>query len=161
MCGAPKNKKQKCKIQEEKSMMKVFCTETTKEFVKADAKKTCILKSKRGRNAETIKTKLVVDKKLNFFLQANNKIYFLFAQSYNEDLFKAFRNGVSIDKAIDFSMAKRNKSILRVMDKLPSHIRYIEQEYGIEIFRKSSKKRGHSRTNAGAFSFEDNVACGA
>ena len=142
-------------------MMKVFCTESRQEFVKADTKKSCILRSKRGTNAENTKTKLVIDKKLHFFLQANNKVYFLFAQSFNEELFEAFRNGVTLDKALDFSMAKRNKSILRVIDKLPSHVRYIEQEYGIEIFRKSSKRKDNGRTNQRAFSFEENVACGA
>ena len=140
------------------SMMKVFCTETKQEFVKADTKKSCILRSKRGTNAENRKTKLVVDKKLHFFLQANNEIHFLFAQSFSEELYDAFKNGVTLDKALDFATAKRNKSISRVIDKLPSHLRYIEQEYGIEIFRKSSKKKESSRTNERAFSFEENIA---
>ena len=142
-------------------MMKVFCKETRQEIVKVNTKKSCILKSKRGINAENTKTKLVVDKKLHFFLQANNKVYFLFTQSFNEEVFDAFKHGVTLEKALDFSMAKRNKSVMRVIDKIPSHIRYIEQEYGIQVFRKSAKKKEIGRTNERAFSFDDKIAFGA
>lgn len=158
--GGHTQKIRSLKFRRKKSMMKVFCTETRQEFVKVDTKKSCILKSKRGTNAENTKTKLVVDKKLHFFLQANNKVYFLFAQSFTEELYNAFKNGVTLDKALDYSTAKRNKSVMRVIDKIPSHIRYIEQEYGIQVFRKSAKKKDNGNTKR-AFSFEENVACGA
>lgn len=123
-------------------MIKVFCKTVTETNVKNE-KKSCFRYSKRGRRLiESTKTEnLVEKKKLNFFIQVNNECHFLFSQNFTQEVYDFFGNGVTLDRALDPSQAKRNKSVLRVIEKIPSHIRYIEQEYGLTLLRKTAKKR--------------------
>jgi hypothetical protein len=46
---------------------------------------------------------------------------------------------------MDFSRAKGDSAIIRTMEKLPSHIRYIEREYDIEILRKTARRNAEYR----------------
>ena len=123
-------------------MVKVFCKLITEQKVKNE-KKSCIRYSARGkRSAENTKTeKIVEQKKLNFFVQVNNEIHYLFSQNFTEESYDFFKNGVTLDRCLDCSSAKRNKSILKIIEKIPSHIRYIEQEYGLVLLRKTAKKQ--------------------
>ncbi len=81
-----------------------------------------------------------LNSRLCFYLETKNENHYLFSQSFNQELYNLFKCGVSLDKALDYSQANRNKSILKAIDKLPSHIRYIEQEYGLTILRKTKKR---------------------
>ena len=82
-----------------------------------------------------------LNRRLNFYVEAGREIHYLFSQSFTKDVYEFYKNGVSLDKPFNHSLANRNKSILKVFDKLPSYIRYIEQEYGLTILHKTAKKR--------------------
>jgi hypothetical protein len=58
-----------------------------------------------------------------------------------------FGRGVHIDAAMDFSRAHNDTAILNTMRKLPSYIKYIEKEYGIEVLRKTARKNACSKRN--------------
>ena len=82
-----------------------------------------------------------LNRRLNFYVEAGRESHYLFSQSFTKDVYEFYKNGVSLDKPFNHSLANRNKSILKVFDKLPSYIRYIEQEYGLTILHKTAKKR--------------------
>ena len=84
----------------------------------------------------------------SFFVEACGETHFLFSQNYRSGVDDYFRDGVCLDAALDFSRAKGDTAIERTMEKLPSRIRYIEREYGIEIFRHSAKKNARRRRRA-------------
>jgi len=76
---------------------------------------------------------------LSFYIKHNNERYFLFSQNYKRGVHQYFANGVSLNKAIDYSGAKSDFSIERTMDKLPKYIKYIEKEYEISIFNQTDR----------------------
>ncbi len=82
-----------------------------------------------------------LNRRLSFYVEAGRESHYLFSQSFAKDVYEFYKNGVSLDKPFNHSLANRNKSILKVFDKLPSYIRYIEQEYGLTILHKTAKKR--------------------
>lgn len=82
-----------------------------------------------------------LNQRLNFYVEAGRESHYLFSQHFNKEVNEIFKSGVSLDKPFNHSLANRNKSILKVFDKLPSYIRYIEQEYGLTILHKTAKKR--------------------
>ena len=82
-----------------------------------------------------------LNRRLNFYVEAGRESHYLFSQSFTKDVYEFYKNGVSLDKPFNHSLANRNKSILKVFDKLPAYIRYIEQEYGLTILHKTAKKR--------------------
>jgi hypothetical protein len=82
-----------------------------------------------------------LEPRLSFFVEAGRESHYLFSQSFTKEVYEFSKNGVSLDKPFNHSLANRNKSILKIVDKLPSHIRYIEKEYGLTILHKTAKKR--------------------
>ena len=76
----------------------------------------------------------------SFYLTTGNASYFLFSQHFRCGVNRYFSDGVRLDEAMDFSRAKGDSAIIRTMEKLPSHIRYIEREYDIRVLDKTIKK---------------------
>lgn len=76
--------------------------------------------------------------------------YYLFRQDYRKGVQEYFKKGVLMNDALNYSKAHRDFAIERTMEKLPSHIRYIEKEYGVELLeqtkKQNSKRRGHNDT---------------
>lgn len=122
-------------------MTKVFCEKIT-EYKVMNEKKSCMRYSRRGRrNIERTKAERFIEcNKLNFYIKVENECLYLFSQNFNQETYDFFKNGVILDRCLDYSSAKRNKGILRAMDRIHSAIRYIEQEYGFSILRKTAKK---------------------
>lgn len=84
---------------------------------------------------------LTTDKAVqSFYLEADGETHYLFSQRYKRGVKEYFGSGVHIDAAMDFSRARHDASILRTMQKLPSYIKYIEKEYGIEVLRQTVRK---------------------
>lgn len=81
----------------------------------------------------------------SFYLTTGNASYFLFSQHFRCGVNRYFSDGVRLDEAMDFSRAKGDSAIIRTMEKLPSHIRYIEREYDIEILRKTAQRNAAYR----------------
>ena len=76
----------------------------------------------------------------SFYIRQDGKTHFLFSQNYRRGVNNYYYAGVRIDDAIDFSRAGGDDAILRTMKKLPSHIRYVEREYGITVLRKTAER---------------------
>ncbi len=73
---------------------------------------------------------------LNFYVKASGREYFLFMQRFDYRTFSRFRKGVEIGDAFTPKNRRRSSPTLeKVCEKLPGHIRYIEQEYGIVLLR--------------------------
>ena len=80
------------------------------------------------------------DRRLVFNLCANGETHYLFNQTFHDSVYDYYRNGVSVEQAIDYSRAVDNAAMQRVMDKLPSHLRYLESEYGVVALQKAKGK---------------------
>ena len=86
-----------------------------------------------------------------FYLNANGNEYYLFHQNYRKGVSEYYRNGVSINEAINFGRAKRDYALMRTMQKIPMYLKYVEKEYGIQILNqtiKKNKKHGNRRVAA-------------
>ena len=75
-----------------------------------------------------------------FYVVVDGDEHFLFSQHYRVGVRNYFRNPKSIDQALDFSCAKGNAALVHTMEKLPSYIRYVEREFGIEVLKKTHRK---------------------
>lgn len=79
----------------------------------------------------------------SFYMEYNGERYYLFTQNYKRGVATHFRNGVRLDDALDFTRAKGDRGVLRVMEKLPMYIKYIEDVYGVEVLRKTARKNAY------------------
>ena len=86
---------------------------------------------------------------LNFFIEQNNKDYFLFSQKYNEVVDKCFKNGISLPELLSIKKTRYNQSLMHTISKIPSHIKYIEKEYQVSIYDKKHKSpyKRHTSTH--------------
>ena len=85
----------------------------------------------------------------SFYITANGETHFLFSQNFRRGVKDYFERGVRIDEAINFARAKGNNAVMHTMEKLPSYIRYVEREYGMEVLRKTARKnQGNKRRSA-------------
>lgn len=55
--------------------------------------------------------------------------YYLFTARHCGSVHAFFENGRYYEKATDFSLAKRNRRLCDVMERIPSAVRYIFKEY--------------------------------
>lgn len=76
------------------------------------------------------------------YLVADNKEYYLFRQTYRRGVADYYRNGATIDDAINYSKAKFDTSVMHTMSKLLSHIRYVEKEFGLVVLDRTRRKVG-------------------
>ena len=86
-----------------------------------------------------------------FYLNANGNEYYLFHQNYRKGVSEYYRNGVSINEAINFGRSKRDDALMRTMQKIPMYLKYAEKEYGIQVLNqtiKKNKKYGNLRVAA-------------
>ena len=82
---------------------------------------------------------------LRFYLYAEGEKYYLFSQDYRKGVADYFKYGLRLDDVHDFSRCHNDSSIIRVLTKLPSYIKYIEKEYGITVLRQTQKKAQKER----------------
>jgi hypothetical protein len=64
----------------------------------------------------------------------------LFHQNYRKGVSEYYRNGVSINEAINFGRSKKDDALMRTMQKLPMYLKYAEKEYGIQVLNQTIKK---------------------
>ena len=76
----------------------------------------------------------------SFFVSCDGRSHYLFSQGYRKGVKDYFGRGVTVDRALDFSRACGDHAVIRTMEKLPSYIRYVEREYGIEVLRRTVKR---------------------
>ena len=78
--------------------------------------------------------------KQTFYLMAQGIKYFLFVQKKKKSNKKVFEQGISL-----FDLRKLKKhhsySVRHTAEKIPAHIRYIEQEYNISVMEMTKCKQ--------------------
>ncbi len=82
----------------------------------------------------------------SFYVTASGKEIFLFSQDYRASNKEFFRNGVHINNLGKYTNI-HSASVRKVLDKLPSYIRYVEKEYGVEIYQKTKKGKTKKKAN--------------
>lgn len=91
-----------------------------------------------------MKTKIIC-KKVNFDTQAfyavvDGKEYFLFEQAYKSSVREFFKYGYYLTDSLDYSKLN-NEAVMRTLNKIPSYIKYIENEFGIACYEKTKRKQ--------------------
>lgn len=77
----------------------------------------------------------------NLYLQVNGQEYYLFSQKHKESVAYYYSKGVTLDKAMDFTRARRDVAIGRTMEKLPRYIKSLEVEYNLQVLNKTRRKK--------------------
>ena len=80
------------------------------------------------------------DKRLKFYLHANGETHYMFDQTFHNTVYDYYRDGVSVDQAINYSFAKGNAALQRAMDRIPAQLQYLENEYNVVALQKSKTK---------------------
>lgn len=92
---------------------------------------------------------LTTDKAVqSFYVEVCGKSHYLFSQRFRQGVKEYFGKGVDIDMALDFSRAKNDTAVINTMRKLPSRIKYVEKEYGIEVLRQTARRNANSKRHA-------------
>lgn len=81
-----------------------------------------------------------------FYLMAQGTKHFLFVQAYRKSNKEVFEQGVSL-----FDLRKLKKhcsySVRHTVEKIPTRIRNIEQEYGISVMEITKRKQESHKRN--------------
>lgn len=77
--------------------------------------------------------------KHTFYVNQNNKDYYLFSQKFKKSNKEVFQNGVDINKLNDYA-SHYSTSVRKVVTKVKPYIHYIENEYGVNIYDKTELK---------------------
>ena len=81
-----------------------------------------------------------------FYLMAQGTKYFLFVQAYRRSNKEVFEQGISL-----YNLRKFKKhcsySVRHTAEKIPAHIRYIEQEYNISVMEMTKRKQFNWKNN--------------
>lgn len=78
---------------------------------------------------------------LDFYVTCNGNSYYLFQQKYRKGVYRYYCNGIILNNAIKFSKSHYDTAIMKVMEKIPSYICYIEKEYNVSIMNKTIYKQ--------------------
>lgn len=73
----------------------------------------------------------------SFYIKKGGQDFFLFTQNYRKGVQDFFKNIISFDQGIDFSRARKNRAVLKTMEKIIAYTYYIERYYGITVYKKS------------------------
>ena len=82
---------------------------------------------------------------LSFYLTYNYFPYYLFTQTYHTTLWNRYHSGLPLDDCLDFSKCGGTVILEKFTEKLPSYLRYIENEYGIAVTRRTIKSNSGRR----------------
>ena len=82
---------------------------------------------------------------LSFFLTHGNTDYYLFTQTYHTTLWNRYHGGLPLDDSLDFGKCSRTVILEKFTEKLPTFLRYIENEYSIAVTRRSVKSKAAKR----------------
>ena len=68
-----------------------------------------------------------------FYVEYQGQEYYLFSQKFKSAVQEFYGAGVNIKRALDHSKAHRNPNLHRTIEKLYSHLAYVEKEYDVKI----------------------------
>lgn len=94
-----------------------------------------------------------------FYAELAGKKYFLFNRAYSSACREFFKNGYYLTDNV--SPRKACGDVKIVLDKIPSQIRYIEKEYGVEMYEKTKRKaiQGLKRSKIKTLNFLTQKQC--
>lgn len=98
------------------------------------------VKGKEEKMITSIKCNVSKKGQHDFILNLNGENYYMFSQNYHTGVNKYFKNGVSLNNAMDRKKAKNDHCIIKTMDKFQTYIKYLEKEYDIKILNKTLNK---------------------
>lgn len=75
---------------------------------------------------------------INFYIEVDNQVYFLFTQHYSNTAFNRFKAPVFLDTALKYQKGLQMRSF---NEKLPKFIKYIEDTEGIVIMKRTMRKK--------------------
>ena len=93
----------------------------------------------------TIYCKTAAKGEQSFYIVANGETHFLFRQNFRRGVKEYFGQGVCLDRAMNFAKAKGNTALMHTMEKLPTYIKYIEREYGLEVLKSTARRNANQR----------------
>ncbi|MDE6519025.1 MAG: hypothetical protein K2K91_00980 [Ruminococcus sp.] len=76
---------------------------------------------------------------IQFILTFEQKEYYLFTTKYRHSTYNHFKNGILLDKALNFSKIYYDSAIENVTERIYKLIPFIEKEYSISVRRKSRR----------------------
>ncbi len=77
--------------------------------------------------------------KINFYLEHDGEVYYLFTQHYSNTAFDRFKKKKRLDEALKHQSGLQLRSF---NEKLPKYIKYIEDMEDITILKKTAKRAG-------------------
>ena len=77
---------------------------------------------------------------ISFYITYKDTDYYLFSQKFSKDTYNTYYKGIPLNRAMQPSLARDNRAILKTIEKLPIYIKYVEREEGFYVLDKSIKK---------------------
>ena len=93
---------------------------------------------------KTIYCKTVAKGVQAFYLNLENKEYFLFDQKYYRGVRDFFSHGRDLSE-LSLASSYHNMAVRRTATKLPAYLKYMEKELGVVIYDKKDRKKVNSR----------------
>ena len=84
----------------------------------------------------------------SFYLLTDAGEYFLFSQNYRKGVQSYFSKGVRLDQSRNYAKTNRDTAVIKTMSKLPTYIKYVEKEYGMQVLRSTARKNQNFRRKA-------------
>lgn len=85
---------------------------------------------------------------LNFYAKCDGGTYYLFSHKFRRGVYNFYKCGIPLNKALDHSKSHFDTALMKVMDKMPSQIAFVEKDYGISIMTKKHSKNKRNKSNA-------------
>lgn len=76
--------------------------------------------------------------KQSFYVAVDGEKYLLFTQDYRVTNREFFQNGVSVSAINNYSNV-RSEAVRKTLDKHPTYLHYVENEYNVEIYERSKR----------------------
>ena len=71
---------------------------------------------------------------LDFYAECSGESRYIFTRKFRKTLFGYFKNGVSVYKLFELGRAHGNEVVINTTLQLREALKYLEKEYGIQIF---------------------------
>lgn len=109
-------------------------------------------------NNTMIISRLNTTNSLDFYAVKDEQSFYIFTRKFRPQLYNHFKNGVSLYRLFDFSRANGSEIVYNTLEQLRVHLRYIEKEYGIKIFKEKKNTRKYKDRNFVDFNnYEDEL----
>lgn len=75
-----------------------------------------------------------------YYVSVDGNSIYLFQQNYRVSNKEFFSNGVVVHALGKFRNV-HSTSVRNTLEKIPSYLRYVEKEYGVEIYEKTKRRK--------------------